>query len=76
MSNFTVYFSASTSDVIDIQADDWEIDNHNILNFSTGDTTVACFNMNNIFGFEENDPVKSLAGKNVSKAQKVKSAER
>lgn len=76
MSNFTVYFSASTSDVIEIQAEDWEIDNHNILNFSNGDTTIACFNMNNIFGFEESDPVKSLAGKNVSKALKNKSTER
>lgn len=76
MSNFTVYFSASTSDVINIQAEDWTIDNHNILNFNIGDTIVACFNMNNIFGFEESDPVKSLAGKNVSKALKNKSAER
>lgn len=76
MSNFIVYFSASTSDVIEIEAEDWSIDNHSILSFSVGDKTVACFNMNNIFGFEEIDPVKSMAGKNASKAPKNKSVER
>lgn len=76
MSNFVIYFTSTMNDVIEIEAEDWEIDIRNILSFNIGKKTVACFNMNNIFGFEENDPVKSLAGKNVSKTPKVKSAER
>lgn len=52
MRNYTIYFTASTNDVIQVKADAWELENE-ILSFYILGKTVACFNMNNIFGFEE-----------------------
>jgi hypothetical protein len=52
MRKYIVYFTASTDDVIEIQAENWDLEN-DLLSFNIGKTTIACFNMNNIFGLEE-----------------------
>ena len=53
MSEYTVYFTASTNDVITITAEDWDLEN-DLLSFYIKKNAIACFNMKNIFGFEEN----------------------
>lgn len=53
MNKYTVYFTASTNDVIEIWAEGWDLEN-DLLSFYIEKATIACFNMNNIFGFEEN----------------------
>ena len=53
MREYTIYFTASTSDVITIKAEDWDLKN-DLVSFYIGEDTVACFNMKNIFGLEEN----------------------